>query len=50
MKQNLKSGEINEDDSNLRKLLMSSQDLDEPDDDLFIPDNTFLIDLNASIL
>lgn len=48
LKQNLKSGEINEDGSNLRELLMPNH-YDEPED-LFVPDNKLLIDLNVSIL
>ncbi|VVC38331.1 Codanin-1, C-terminal domain [Cinara cedri] len=46
LKQNLKNGEINEDGSNLHKLLMSSHVDNEPDTDLFIPDNKLLLDLN----
>lgn len=48
LKSNLKSGKINEDGSNLRELLMSTQ-CDQQSENLFIPDNELLIDLNASI-
>lgn len=48
LKINLKTGIINEDGSNLRELLMPTH-VDEPDEDLFIPENELLIDLNASI-
>lgn len=48
LKTNLKNGKINEDGSNLRELLMSTQ-CDQQDEDLFVPDNQLLIDLNASI-
>lgn len=47
LKNNLKSGEINEDGSNLRELMMPSN-FGELDEDLFIPDNQLLIDLNVS--
>jgi len=48
LKRNLKCGEINENGSNLRELLMPTKN-DESDEDLFIPANELLIDLNASI-
>lgn len=48
LKQNLKCGELNKDCSNLRELLMTTN-FGEPDEDLFVPDNKLLIDLNASI-
>lgn len=48
LKTNLKSGSIDEDGNNLRELLMPTL-CDEPDEDLFIPENELLIDLNASI-
>jgi len=47
LKRNLKSGKINEDGSNLRELMMPSN-FGEPDEDLFIPDNQLLVDLNVS--
>lgn len=47
LKQNLKSGTINEDCSNVRELLMPTHCI-EPDEDLFVPDNQLLINLNAS--
>ncbi|XP_025191924.1 codanin-1 isoform X1 [Melanaphis sacchari] len=45
LKTNLKNGSINEDGNNLRELLMPTQ-CDEPDEDMFIPENELLIDLN----
>lgn len=48
LKSSLKSGKINEDGSNLRELLMSAH-CDQQSEDLFVPDNQLLIDLNASI-
>lgn len=48
LKTNLKSGNIDEDGNNLRELLIPTH-CDEPDEDLFIPENELLIDLNASI-
>lgn len=48
LKHNLKSGVINEDGSNLHELLMPIP-YDEPDEDLFVPANELLLDLNASI-
>lgn len=47
LKQILKVGEINEDGSNVRELLMPNQ-YEEPDEDLFVPDNKLLVDLNVS--
>lgn len=46
LKTNLKTGTINEDGNNLRELLMPTH-YDEPDEDLFIPENELLIDLNT---
>lgn len=48
LNQNLKCSVLNEDGSNLRELLMPTH-CDEPDEDLFVPDNKLLIDLNVSI-
>lgn len=48
LKHNLKSGAINRDGSNLRELLMPIP-YDEPDEDLFVPANELLLDLNVSI-
>lgn len=49
LKHNLKYGMINKNGSNLRELLMPIK-TDGRDEDLFIPANELLIDLNASIL
>lgn len=49
LKQNLKGRELNEDGSNLCELLMPTV-YDGPDEDLFVPDNELLIDLNVSNL
>lgn len=48
LKHNLKNGTINRDGSNLRALLMPIS-YEELDEDLFIPSNELLLDLNVSI-
>lgn len=47
LKRNLKAGKINKDASNLRELMLSTK-LGEPDEDLFIPENQLLKDLDVS--
>lgn len=48
LKHNFKTGKINEDGSNLRELMLPTN-ICESDEDLFIPDNELLLDLNVSI-
>ncbi|XP_050426498.1 codanin-1 isoform X2 [Adelges cooleyi] len=45
LKQNLKNGTINEDGSNLQKILIPSQN-EESDINLFIPENDLIVNLN----
>lgn len=48
IKQNLKNGKFKDDNYNLREVLLPTN-CEEPDDDLFVPDNELLVDLNVSI-